>query len=166
MRPVLAALVVREPARGDVGRVASTAERTAARGAGGMPGGREAGSWIDAHVPPGAKFMTIGPSMANLLAFYGRREACGLSVSPNPLNRNPSYEPIVNPDQALRAGDIQYVVWDTFSASRVAGFSRPPAAATPSATTGASCTPSCSRRAPPDGHTVRSPAIVVYDVRP
>ena len=44
-------------------------------------------------------------------------------MSPNPLNRNPSYEPILNPDQALRTGDIQYVVWDTFSASRAPGFS-------------------------------------------
>ena len=71
-------------------------------GAGGVPAGREAGEWIDGNVPRGATFMTIGPSMANLVQFYGRREAYGLSVSPNPLNRNPSYEPIVNPDQALR----------------------------------------------------------------
>ena len=46
--------------------------------------------------------MTIGPSMANLVQFYGHRRAYGLSVSPNPLNRNPSYEPLPNPDQALR----------------------------------------------------------------
>ena len=41
--------------------------------------------------------MTIGPSMANLVQFYGRRQAYGLSVSPNPLNRNPSYEPLAEP---------------------------------------------------------------------
>ena len=72
--------------------------------------------------------MTIGPSMANLVQYYGRRSAYGLSVSPNPLNRNPSYEPLVNPDQALRDNEIQYVVWDTFSASRSPKFSEPAAA--------------------------------------
>ena len=87
-------------------------------GAGGLPGGREAGRWIDEHVPAGATIMTIGPSMANLVQFYGHRRAYGLSVSPNPLNRNPSYEPLVNPDQALRDNELQYVVWDAFSASR------------------------------------------------
>jgi len=56
--------------------------------------------------------------MANILQFYGHRPAYGLSVSPNPLHRNPSYKPVANPDQLIRASDIQYVVWDAFSASR------------------------------------------------
>ena len=43
--------------------------------------------------------------------------------SPNPINRNPSYEPLINPDRAIRDGELQYVVWDTFSAARAAGFS-------------------------------------------
>ena len=164
MRPVLAVvcaslLVV------TVGRVAATEQRTMLAGAGGVPAGREAGEWIDSNVPRGATFMTIGPSMANLVQFYGRREAYGLSVSPNPLNRNPSYEPIPNPDEALRTGDIQYVVWDTFSASRSRGFSdrllgyaeRYDARAVhvetlPVRTSG--------------GHTARTAAIVVYEVRP
>ena len=110
--------------------------------------------------------MTIGPSMANLVQFYGRREAYGLSVSPNPLNRNPSYEPILNPDQALRTGDIQYVVWDTFSASRAPGFSRSPAAATPSATTRRAVHVETLPIGHRDGRTARKPAIVVYEVRP
>ncbi len=92
-------------------------------GSGGVPGGREAGSWVKANVPAGAKLMTVGPSMANILQFYGHRVALGLSVSPNPLHRNPSYEPIINPDQAIRSGEIQYVVWDSFSASRSTFFS-------------------------------------------
>ena len=41
--------------------------------------------------------MTIGPSMANIVQFYGHRKAYGLSVSPNPLHRNPSYEPLRQP---------------------------------------------------------------------
>ena len=45
----------------------------------------------------GRRFMTIGPSMANLVQYYGHRKAYGLSVSPNPLNRNPSYEPLDQP---------------------------------------------------------------------
>ena len=92
-------------------------------GSGGVPGGREAGRWMEANIPEGAKLMTVGPSMANILQFYGHREARGLSVSPNPLHRNPSYEAIVNPDQAIRGGEIQYLVWDSFSASRSTFFS-------------------------------------------
>jgi 4-amino-4-deoxy-L-arabinose transferase-like glycosyltransferase len=92
-------------------------------GSGGVPGGREAGWWMEANIPEGAKLMTVGPSMANILQFYGHREALGLSVSPNPLHRNPSYEAIINPDQAIRSGDIQYLVWDSFSASRSTFFS-------------------------------------------
>lgn len=91
-------------------------------GSGGLPAGREAGEWIDAHVPDGATFMTIGPSMANLIQYYGHRKAYGLSVSPNPLNRNPSYEPLVNPDRAIRDNELQYVVWDRFSAARSPHF--------------------------------------------
>ena len=68
--------------------------------------------------------MTIGPSMANLVQYYGRRKAYGLSVSPNPLNRNPSYEALINPDRAIRDSELQYVVWDTFSAARSASFSK------------------------------------------
>jgi MFS family permease len=146
-------------------RVASAGAGGFLAGAGGLPGGRETGEWIDANVPEGASFMTIGPSMANLVQFYGHRKAYGLSVSPNPLNRNPSYEPLANPDRALRDDEIQYVVWDTFSAGRSPSFSRRllgyakrfngravHAEVLPA--TGAS------------GRTVKRPAIVVYEVRP
>jgi hypothetical protein len=67
--------------------------------------------------------MTIGPSMANILQFYGGRRAYGLSVSSDPLRRNPANRPIRNPDLALRRGDIQYLVWDRVSASRSDFFS-------------------------------------------
>jgi hypothetical protein len=87
-------------------------------GSGGVPGGREAGRWVAANVPTGGSLMTVGPSMANIIQFYGHRKAYGLSVSTNPLNRNPTYEPIKNPDLSIRANDLQYVVWDAFSASR------------------------------------------------
>lgn len=91
-------------------------------GAGGVPGGREAARWIDTHLPRDVQFMTVGPSMANLVQFYSGRQADGLSVSPNPLHRNPSYFPISNADAALRAGRYQYVVWDAYSAGRSATF--------------------------------------------
>jgi 4-amino-4-deoxy-L-arabinose transferase and related glycosyltransferases of PMT family len=87
-------------------------------GSGGLPAGREMGRWLDENVPLGARVMTIGPSMANIVRFYGHRPAVGLSVSPNPLSRNPSYEPIDNPDRELRQTTIQYVVWDAFTAAR------------------------------------------------
>ncbi len=91
-------------------------------GTGGVPGGREAGQWIADNIPAGATLMTIGPSMANILQFYGHHKAYGLSVSPSPLRRNPSYQPILNPDLQIRNGDIQYVVWDSYSAERSSFF--------------------------------------------
>jgi 4-amino-4-deoxy-L-arabinose transferase-like glycosyltransferase len=103
-------------------RIAPTSSTTLLAGAGGMPGGREAGRWLGGHVPPGAQLMTIGPSMANVLAFYGHRRSFGLSVSPNPLTRNPSYVPLLNPDRAIREGRVQYAVWDAYSASRSSFF--------------------------------------------
>lgn len=87
-------------------------------GSGGVPGGREAGAWIKANTPEDSKIMTIGPSMVNLLQYYGERKAYGLSVSINPLHRNPAYEALANPDFHIRNNEIQYVVWDTFSATR------------------------------------------------
>lgn len=92
-------------------------------GTGGVPGGREAGAWIRENVPLNATFMTIGPSMANIVEFYGQRTAYGLSVSPNPLHRNPSYTPINNPDAQIRRSELQYLVWDSFSAARSSFFS-------------------------------------------
>ena len=92
-------------------------------GSGGVMGGRETGEWIDDNTPDGATIMTIGPSMANVIQFYGHRHAYGLSVSTNPLHRNPSYDPIRNPDAQLRSGDIQYVVWDSYSGSRSSYYS-------------------------------------------
>ena len=92
-------------------------------GSGGVPGGREAGRWLAAHTPDGSVVLTLGPSMANIVQYYGHRRSYGLSVSPNPLRRNPSYEPLPNPDWWLRHNDLQYVVWDSFSAGRSAFFS-------------------------------------------
>jgi hypothetical protein len=91
-------------------------------GSGGIPGGREAGEWVLENVPVGAKLVAIGPSMANLIQFYGHRRTYGLSVSSNPLHRNPVYEPVVNLDKRVRSGEVQYLVYDVFSATRTAHF--------------------------------------------
>jgi hypothetical protein len=107
-----------------LGRIEPSRSGDLLAGSGGMPGGREAGQWIERNVPEGATLMTIGPSMANIVQFYGKRKAYGLAVSPNPLHRNPSYEPLHNPDRVIRDNEIQYVVWDSFSAARSPYFSR------------------------------------------
>jgi 4-amino-4-deoxy-L-arabinose transferase-like glycosyltransferase len=91
-------------------------------GDGGTPGARAAAQWIGEHAPIDAAVMTIGPSMANIVQFYGHRPADGLSVSPNPLHRNPTYHPIVNANAALHEGKYQYVVWDAYSARRSPNF--------------------------------------------
>ena len=87
-------------------------------GTGGIPAGRATGRWIREHIPPDVQMLAIGPSMANVLEFYGDRKVWGLSVSKDPRQRNPVYQPVPNPDLAIREGTIQYIVWDTFSADR------------------------------------------------
>jgi hypothetical protein len=134
-------------------------------GSGGVPGGRELGEWVRTHVPEGANLLTIGPSMANIVKYYGHRQAYGLSVSPNPLHRNPSYEPVINPDFRIRTSDIQYLVWDSFSAERSVFFSDAllyyaekyggRVVHTESVTVTAA-----------DGTQVEKPVIVIYEVHP
>src|SRR5215208_2034543 len=134
-------------------------------GTGGVPGGREAGQWIDTNIPPGVTLMTIGPSMANILQFYGHRRAYGLSVSPNPLRRNPSYPPILNPDLQIRNGEIQYVVWDSYSAERSSFFSDS-LLRFAKRYHGRVIHTQSVRVTLSDGTTVDKPVIIVYEVRP
>jgi hypothetical protein len=47
----------------------------------------------------------------------------GLSVSSDPLHRNPVYDPVINPDLQIRQGNVQFLVWDSFSADRSTFFS-------------------------------------------
>ena len=42
--------------------------------------------------------------------------------SSNPLRPNPSYEPVGNPDRRIPQSDIQYLVWDAYSAARTKFF--------------------------------------------
>lgn len=146
-------------------RVMPSQSDTFLAGSGGIPGGRETGEWIQNEVPEGSIFMTIGPSMANIIKWYGHQDAYGLSVSPNPLHRNPSYEPVYNPDYDIRTGELQYLVWDSFSAGRTSFFSekllwyvqkyngRAVHTETVTVTT-------------PEGATVEKPVIIVYKVHP
>jgi 4-amino-4-deoxy-L-arabinose transferase-like glycosyltransferase/putative flippase GtrA len=98
--------------------VGSTSISGSLAGTGGLPGGRETGTWIKDNVPAGATFLTEGPTLANIVEFYGQRHAYGLSVSPNPIRRNPAYDPILNPDRALQLNQIQYIATDVWSAQR------------------------------------------------
>jgi hypothetical protein len=134
-------------------------------GSGGVPGGRELGHWVQDNAPDGAVFMTIGPSMANIIKFYGHRNALGLSVSPNPLRRNPSYEPVLNPDFQIRTGEIQYLVWDSFSADRSIFFSEKLLWYTERYHGRVVHTESV-KITTVDGETIEKPVIVVYEVHP
>jgi 4-amino-4-deoxy-L-arabinose transferase-like glycosyltransferase len=87
-------------------------------GTGGLPGGREAGLWVRGNVPQGARLLAAGPSLANVLQFYGHRQVSALSVTGGALYHNPAYQPVRNPDRALRTGQYQYVVWDSYTAAR------------------------------------------------
>jgi Dolichyl-phosphate-mannose-protein mannosyltransferase len=134
-------------------------------GTGGVPGGREAGQWVKENIPAGATLMTIGPSMANILQFYGHRKALGLSVSPNPLRRNPSYPPILNPDIQIRNGEIQYIVWDSYSAERSSFFSEG-VLRFAKRYHGRVIHTQTVRVELADGTSIDKPVIVIYEVRP
>lgn len=134
-------------------------------GTGGVPGGREAGTWVLENVPASARFMTIGPSMANIIQFYGQRRAYGLSISPNPLHRNPSYQPIVNPDLQIRQSNMQYLVWDSFSAARSSFFSDKLLGYVNKYHGRAVHTESIMTQ-DEQGNMVLQPVIIIYEVRP
>ncbi len=105
-------------------RIEPSATSTYLAGTGGVSGGRQAGEWILRNVPAGGRLLAIGPSMANILEFYGHHPVSALSVSPDPRDRNPAYAPVPNADLALRQGDFQYVVWDSYTAARSPLFAR------------------------------------------
>ncbi|MFW2382487.1 MAG: ArnT family glycosyltransferase, partial [Acidimicrobiales bacterium] len=85
-------------------------------------GSREFGQWAGENTPDNSRFLTIGPSLGNILRFYGARDSVALSVSTNPERRNPAYVPIENPDLAMRQMSVHYVVWDAYSADRSAFY--------------------------------------------
>ena len=136
---------------------------TLTAGTGGVPGVRETGDWIKQNAPKGAVVVTIGPSMANLVRFYGLRTAYGLSVSPNPLYRNPSYTPVLNADLQIRNGDIQYLVWDSFSAARSKFFEQKLLALAKKFNGRVVHTESIQVQAA-NGTEVQEPVIVIYEV--
>lgn len=132
-------------------------------GTGGVAGGREAGQWVRENTPEGATFLALGPSMANIIQFYGRRKAYGLSVSTNPLHRNPSYDPLRNPDFSLRAGDLQYIVWDSYSANRSPFFAASMERFIKRYHGRAVHTQAVTVRSS-DGQSVVEPVIIIYEV--
>ena len=164
-RAVLALAVLGTLAVPTLAAVAQSSRVTYLAGSGGVPGGRETGRYIEAHVPEGATMLAIGPSMANILEFYGHRRAYGLSVSPNRLRRNPIYQAVTNPDRALRRGDIQYIVWDAFSARRSAHFERRLLSYV-ARYRGRAVYTFSTRTHAKDGSNARVPLIIVYAVRP
>jgi len=121
---LLTAVVVGTLAATSLADTSTGSRTTFLAGSGGVPGGREAGEWVRANVPQGATMLALGPSMANIIEFYGHRKAYGLSVSSNPLRRNPSYEPVGNANRRISQSDIQYLVWDAYSAARTTFFVR------------------------------------------
>lgn len=85
-------------------------------------GSREFGQWAGDNTPQNARFLTLGPSLGNILRFYGSRDSVALSVSTDPARRNPAYVPIPNPNLAMRQMSVHYVVWDAYSADRSAFY--------------------------------------------
>jgi hypothetical protein len=163
--PIALAVVLLSIAIPSWQRVQPSEASTFLAGSGGVPGGREAGLWIAQNVPAGARMMSVGPSMANILQYYGRRKVYGLSVSPNPLHRNPVYEAMKNPDRMIRDNELQYVVWDAFSADRSPFFSRKLIRYVERYNGHVVHTETVPVRSP-SGRLVSKPVITIYEVSP
>lgn len=146
-------------------RIEPSSTGTFLAGSGGVPGGRETGRWVAKNVPEGARMLALGPSMANIMMYYGQRKTWGLSVSTNPLHRNPVYEPVPNPDRMIRTNEIQYLVWDSYSAARSAHFSSQLFRYIDRYHGRAVHTETVKVRGK-SGRIINKPVIVVYEVRP
>lgn len=165
VRSLLVSVIVLSLVAASWQNIQATSSNQFLAGTGGVPGGREAGEWVRENVPAGARLLAIGPSMANILTFYGHRKAYGLSVSPNPLHRNPSYEPILNPDAQIRDNELNYMVWDSFSAARSPFFARKLDSYIRKYNGRVVHTETTSVQTP-NGLTVFEPVIIIYEVRP
>jgi hypothetical protein len=119
---VLAAAVVVSLAVPSWDLVQPSTSGTFLAGTGGVPGGREAGRWLQDNAPDGTQLLAVGPSMANILQFYGGHRTYALSVSANPRDRNPAYTPVPNTDLWVRSGRVNYLVWDSYSQARTPFF--------------------------------------------
>jgi len=146
-------------------RIEPSTSGTYLAGTGGLPGGREAGRWLEQNVPASAQLLAIGPSMANVLEFYGRRRVYALSVSPDPANRNPSYQPVPNPDLSMRQARFQYLVWDSYAAARSPAFGAKLTALVVKYHGVAVFTSTVTVRSR-SGQPVAAPVVVIYRVRP
>ena len=102
----------------------------------GRPGGRE---WVDDTCRSGRGAARARPVDGQHHRVLRHHQVVGLSVSPNPLHRNPVVRAGPQSRSADPDSDLQYLVWDSFSASRSPFFARQ-LLATPSGTTAASCT--------------------------
>ncbi|HEY8738132.1 MAG TPA: glycosyltransferase family 39 protein [Candidatus Dormibacteraeota bacterium] len=134
-------------------------------GTGGLAASRPTGDWIDKHTLPGARFITIGPSFANVIQWYGHRRAVALSVSPNPLRRNPTYEPVINPDQLLRTNAVQYLVYDSYTASRTEFFTAKLVSYVKKYH-GVQVFSYAEDARRPDGTVGKAPVVLIYEVHP
>jgi len=134
-------------------------------GTGGLPGGREAGRWVRANIPERAELLAVGPSMANVIQFYGQRRVFAMSVSPDPANRNPAYVPVPNPDLAVRQGRFRYLIWDSYTANRSPLFAAK-IAALANKYNGVLVFSSTITVRSPDGQPVQTPVVKIYRVRP
>jgi hypothetical protein len=134
-------------------------------GTGGLSASRPTGAWIDNHTLPGSRFITIGPSFANVIQWYGHRRAVALSVSPNPLRRNPTYEPVINPDQLLRTNAVQYLVYDSYTASRTQFFTTKLLSYVKKYN-GVQVFSYYENARRPDGSLGKAPVVLIYEVHP
>lgn len=146
-------------------RIEPSTSRAFLAGSGGLNGGREAGDWVRENVPSGARLLAIGPSLANVLEFYGQHATSALSVSPSRRNRNPAYTPVPNPDRALREGAFQYIVWDSYTAARTPFFATE-ARELASKFHGVAVYTSTVTTGDSSGSDIAEPVIVIYEVHP
>lgn len=93
-------------------------EKTYLAGSGGLPNAREASQWIKQNTPEDSVIMVISPTMGNIVNFYSNRDTLALSINPTPGRSNPAYTPVLDPDKMIESGEIDYLIYDVYSAQR------------------------------------------------
>ena len=119
---------------------------------------------IGANVPEGSTFMTIGPSMANLVQFYGHRRAYGACREPEPAQSQSFVRAVPNPDQALR--DSRSSTSSGTPLGRPLGDVLERLLRYSERYNGRAVHVEALPASTPSGRRAERPAVVVYEVRP
>ena len=108
---------------GSFARVTATSSSTFLAGSGGVPGGREAGRWMAEHTPVRRERADPRPVDGQHHPVLRSPQDLRTVREPQPAAPQPGVRAGQEPGLELRDKELQYIVWDSFSAGRSPHFS-------------------------------------------